>query len=157
MTDKLLPDLIPPEGLQVAEAYLAMHGDTKAVAQHLGLSVEVVDARLRDREVKGYIDRIYNETGFRNRHKLDAVMDHLINSKIDEMQETGLGSSKDIAELIQMQHRMNMDRLKAEADLYKAKAAGGPTTQTNVQNNINIPGGEDENYAKLLQALSKGK
>ncbi|QIG60738.1 hypothetical protein VPT02_162 [Vibrio phage VPT02] len=154
MTDKLLPDIIQPEGLQVAEAYLTFGGDSKKVAQELNLPVAEVDAQLKNREVKAYIDRQFHEQGFRNRHRIFGVMDQLMNMKLEEIQETGVGTSADILELAKVYHKMKMDEMKMDIERAKATAAsGGPTNQTNIQNNINIPGGEDENYMALINKL----
>lgn len=153
-TDKLLPDIIQPEGLQIAETYLMCNGDSKRAAQELSLPIEQVDAQLKNREVKAYIDRQFNEHGFRNRHRMFGVMDQLINMKLEEIQETGVGTSADILDVMKAYHKMHMDMMKMETEKAKAAAAaGGPTNQTNIQNNINMPGGDDENYMALINKL----
>jgi len=80
-------------------------------------------------------------------------MDNLIAMKLEEMVETGLGSTKDIADLLQMQHKMRMDELKAMADLEKARE-GTIRKQTNVQINTTGPSPYGEgNYGELLGKL----
>ncbi|AUG85026.1 terminase small subunit [Vibrio phage Ceto] len=153
MTDKLLPDIIQPEGLQVAETYLMLGGDSKRTAAELNLPIAEVDAQLKNREVKAYIDRQFNEQGFRNRHRIFGVMDQLINMKLEEIQETGVGTSADILDVMKTYHKMHMDMMKMEAEKAKAQGTPAPTSQTNIQNNINIPGGEDENYMALINKL----
>lgn len=154
MSDKLLPDVIQPEGLEIAEAYLMLGGDSKRVSQELDLPVATIEANLKKNEVRTYINRAFNEQGFRNKFRIFGVMDQLLNMKLDEVQETGVGTSVDIVDLVKVMHKMKMDETKAEIDLLKAQAAAGtPTTQTNIQNNINIPGGEDENYMALVNKL----
>lgn len=156
MTDKLLPDIIQPEGLQIAETYLMLGGDSKRVSQELGMSIAEVDAQLKKKEVSSYIDRQFNEVGFNNKHRLHGVMDQLINLKLEEIEETGVGTSLDIAELLKLKHKMKMDEIKAQADLLKAGGANTPTSQTNIQNNISMPGAGDENYMALLGKLAGG-
>lgn len=156
--DKLLPDIIAPESLQIAEAYLTCGGDTKLVAREMNLPVAEVDAQLKKREVKEYVNRIFYEQGFRNRHRIFGVLDQLMNMKLEEIQETGVGTSLDAVELIKVIHKMKMDEMKAETELLKAKGgAQGITQQTNIQNNFNGPGGDDENYMALMARLAGKK
>ena len=46
----------------------------------------------------------------------------MIASKTRRSQETGIYSSKDLADLLQMAHKMRMDEIKAQTDLEKAQA-----------------------------------
>lgn len=158
MSDKLLPDVIAPEGLQIAEAYLMLQGDSKKVAHELSLPIDVVDAQLKNPDVKGYINRQYNEMGFRNKFKVDAILDHVINKKLEEMEDTELGSSYDIMDILKMQQKMQNDRMKLEIEMLKLKGGNSnvPTNQTNVQNNFNLGDPEDEGYQKLMGVLLKG-
>lgn len=155
MTDKLLPDIIQPEGLQIAETYLMCGGDSKRVASELSLPVAEVEAQLKKNEVRSYINRQFNEQGFRNKFRIFGVMDQLLNMKLEEIQETQVGTSMDIVDLIKVMHKMKMDEMKMEAEMLKAQQASAPTTQTNIQNNINMPGGDDENYMSLINKLMK--
>jgi hypothetical protein len=156
--DKLLPDTIPPEGLRVAEAYLACGGDSKAAASELGMPISVIDAQLKKGEVKAYINRAYNESGFRNKFRIGAILDSIINMKLDEMQETELGSSMDIMDILKIAHKMKMDEAKAEIELEKVRAANqGPVSQTNIQNNIGVGDPSDAGYQALLSKLTGGK
>jgi molybdenum cofactor biosynthesis enzyme len=75
----------------------------------------------------------------------------MIASKLEEAQETGVYSSKDLADLLQMAHKMRMDEIKAQADAEKATAV---RTQTNVQINEGVPFGQG-NYGKLMDKLLK--
>ena len=78
----------------------------------------------------------------------------MIASKLEEAQETGIYSSKDLADLLQMAHKMRMDEIKAQTDLEKAQA-GNIKNQTNVQINESIPFGQG-NYGKLMEKLLSG-
>lgn len=154
MTDKLLPDIIQPEGLQIAETYLMLGGDSKRVSTELGIPISEVDAQLKKNEVRTFINRQFNESGFRNKHRIFGVMDQLLNMKLEEIQDTEVGTSVDIVDLIKVMHKMKMDEMKMEAEIEKAKMANAPTKQTNVQINNGVTGGSDENYMKLLQTLA---
>ena len=113
-TDLLVPDMIAPEGLEIAESYLKNSGDSRLVCQELGLPAEVVEKQLKNPEVSGYISRIFGESGFRNKHRIFGLLDQVINLKLDEMQETGLGTTMDIVDLLKTAHTMKMQELKME-------------------------------------------
>mgnify|MGYP001284498915 CR=1 FL=1 len=110
--------VISPEGLEVANTYLQF-GNIKAVCESLQVTENKVVETLNKREVKKYIDTVYLDLGYRNRQNIATVMDEMIQSKLDEAQETGMYSSKDLADLLQQAHKMRMDEIKAQADLEK--------------------------------------
>lgn len=139
---------ISPEGLEVAKAYLENKQDTLATAKSLHLPVEEVERLLNKRETKNFIDRIYYESGFRSRQRMGELMDEIISHKLQEMEETGIGSSKDIIEILALQHKMVMDRLSMEIKLLEAQNKA-PTIQINQQNNIE--GGS--RYNQLLDRI----
>lgn len=156
MTDTLLPELISPEGLNVAEAYLMAGQDRKQTAGILGMSMDTLDAMLEKREVRNYIDNIFFESGFRNREKLFGVMDVIIEKKLEELEESGMGSSADILEIMKTFHKMKMDEYKMRIEFMKAEnSSKGPTNQTNIQNNIQLPGSNDSAYMTLLENIAK--
>ena len=78
----------------------------------------------------------------------------MIQSKLDEAQESGVYSSKDLADLLQMAHRMRMDEIKAQAELDKVSSSN-IRNQTNVQINEGVPFGQG-NYGKLMDKLLNG-
>ena len=63
-------------------------------------------------------------------------------------------SSKDLADLLQMAHKMRMDEIKAQADLAKTES-NNIKNQTNVQINEAVPFGQG-NYGKLMEKLLNG-
>jgi molybdenum cofactor biosynthesis enzyme len=77
----------------------------------------------------------------------------MIESKLEEAKESGVYSNKDLADLLQMAHKMRMDEIKAQADLQKAEATN-VKSQTNVQINEGLPFGQG-NYGKLMDKLLK--
>ncbi len=109
---------------------------------------------LNKREVKKYIDTVYLDMGYRNKNNIATVLDEMIASKLEEAQESGMYSSKDLADLLQMAHKMRMDEIKAQADLEKAQG-GNIKNQTNVQINEAVPFGQG-NYGKLMEKLLNG-
>lgn len=143
---------ISPEGIEVANTYL-QYGNIREVCNYLCVPEDKVVAILNKREVKQYIDTVYLDMGYRNRNNLASVMDDMIASKLEEAVETGIYSKKDLADLLQMAHKMRMDEIKAQAELEKATTV---RNQTNVQINEGIPFGQG-NYGKLMEKLLNGR
>jgi len=145
---------ISPEGLEVANCYLQF-GNIRAVCEYMGVAENQVVEVLNKREVKKYIDTVYLDMGYRNKNNIASVLDEMIQSKLEEAQETGVYSSKDLADLLQMAHKMRMDEIKAQADLLKAESTN-IRNQTNVQiNDAGLPFGQG-NYGKLMEKLLNG-
>ena len=141
---------ISPEGLEVANSYLTF-GNIRAVVEQLGVQENKVVELLNKREVKKYIDTVYLDMGYRNKNNIATLLDEMIESKLDEAKESGVYSNKDLADLLQMAHKMRMDEIKAQADLEKAQATN-VKSQTNVQINEGLPFGQG-NYGKLMDKL----
>jgi hypothetical protein len=141
---------IAPEALEVANAYLQLC-DAKRVADELDLPTTLVTEILSRREVKAYIDHVFMDTGFNNKFEMRAAMDALIKQKFQELHESQTGSTKDIAELLQISHKMSMDLLDREIQLEKLRAGNAPTKQVNVQ--INDDGSK---YSSLISKLISG-
>ena len=95
------------------------------------------------------------DIGYRNRFKLGQTLDTIIDKKMEEAEESEMYSSKDIADLLNLAHKIRMDELKAQTELEKAKA-GNIRTQNNVQVLTDQPFGQG-NYGKLMDKLLKNK
>ena len=141
---------ISPEGLEVANSYLQF-GNIRGVCDHLQVAENKVVEILNKREVKKYIDTVYLDIGYRNKNNIGSVLDEMIASKLEEAQESGVYSGKDLADLLSMAHKMRMDEIKAQTELAKAEA-GSIKTQNNVQINSEVPFGQG-NYGKLMEKL----
>ena len=120
-----------PEGLEIANKYLTS-GSVEDVSSELNVSKDIVVSTLQKREVKQYIDTVYMDIGYRNRFKLGQTLDTIIDKRMEEAEESEMYSSKDIADLLNLAHKIRMDELKAQTELEKAKA-GNIRTQNNVQ------------------------
>jgi hypothetical protein len=141
-----------PEGLEIANAYLEK-GSIPAVCTKLGVSENEVTEILNKREIKQYIDTVFLDTGYRNRFKISETLDMLIEKKLEESEETEIYTNKDMADLLQMAHKMRIDELKAQTDLEKAKSQT-VKTQVNIQDNSGTPFGQG-NYGQLIKKLMK--
>jgi hypothetical protein len=144
---------ISPEGLEIANSYLQF-GNIRGVCDYLQVPETAVVEQLNKREVKKYIDTVYLDMGYRNKNNIGSLLDDMIASKLEEAQESGVYSSKDLADLLQMAHKMRMDEIKAQSELLKAEN-GQIKNQTNVQINEQVPFGQG-NYGKLMEKLLNG-
>lgn len=137
--------IIAPEGLLVAQAYLSNNHDILAAAKELGIPEDEAIRLYEKKETQNYISQIFNEAGFRNRDRMGRVWDEVIASKLEELDETGMGSSKDIVEILEKAHKFNMDQLKMQLEIIKAQQGNVPTIQVNNQTN--------NNYNNLLDKI----
>lgn len=144
---------ISPEALEVANCYLQCQ-DIRQVADELSIGVDQVTQYLAKREVRAYIDHVYLDIGFSNRFKMRQAMDAIIKQKFQEMTESGVGSNKDIIEILALSHKMTMEHMDRQIKLEQIRAEKPtPHNQVNVQ--INDNGGS--NYDRLLQKLMEPK
>ena len=140
-----------PEGLEIANAYLEK-GTIPAVCAELGVSEHEVSEVLNKREIKQYIDTVFLDTGYRNRFKISETLDMLIEKKLEEADETEIYTTKDMADLLQMAHKMRIEELKAQTEMEKAKAQV-VKTQVNIQDTSTVFG--QGNYGELIKKLMK--
>ena len=76
---------------------------------------------------------------------------------MEEAEESEIYSNKDLADLLQMAHKMRMDEMKAQVELEKVKAGNVKAlTQNNVHINGEVPFGQG-NYGELMKKLLKDK
>lgn len=144
--------VISPEGLEIAHCYLQNGSDSVKTAELLNIDITEVDRYLCKREVRGYIDRLFNESGFRNRDKMANVWDAILAQKLEEMDDTGMGSSKDVVEIMERMHKFNMDQLTMQLKILELEKAKEPAVVVNTQNNY---GGQ--NYNSLMEKILAGK
>lgn len=79
-------------------------------------------------------------------------MDAIIARKFEELDETGMGSTKDISELLMMSHKMTMESLAREIELEKLQQKS-----TSIKNQVNVQiNDQGTNYGNLLHKLMKG-
>ena len=141
---------ISPEALEVANCYLQTNS-SEVVAQELGVPLDRVCEILARPEVRGYVDRVFFDSGYNNRFLMRRAMDAVIKRKFEELEEAGVGSGKDIADLLHLSHKMSMDLLDREIQLQKLRTESAPQRQVNVQ--INDDGTK---YSQLIHKLISG-
>lgn len=141
---------VSPENLVICNSYLT-HQTIEATAQTLDLEPSHVAQVLSQSSSKNYISTVFQDWGFNNRFKIRSALDAVISRKFQELDEAGTGSSKDIAELLELSHKMSIKELELQILLEKARTKTSPSKVTNVQ--VNDHSGS--NYNKLLESLLK--
>lgn len=155
--DLIAPEEMSPEGMRVIEAYLEAENDLQRAADILGEPLHIVTAIFNRAEVKNYINTLFMESGFRNRDKFFGIMDTILEKKMQDLEESDLGSDADILEIMKTYHKMKMDEMAMNIKVLEAQSkVKTPLNQTNIQNNFNIPGSEDNNYMTLMKKLASG-
>ena len=143
---------ISPEALEVANCYLQLQ-DVRAVSSELNIPVSTVNEYINKREVKAYIDNVFMDLGFNNRFNIRKIMDAVIEKKLMEMDEAGIGSNKDIVDILAMSHKMSIEHLTKQIELEKLRQQHETNIRSQVNVQINDNGGS--NYGQLLQKLLK--
>lgn len=131
---------ITPEGFDVANGFLE-YGTVLDTAEQMQIPQHEVVRILQTPEIKRYLDGVYLDLGYRSRDKIGKAFDKIIEAKLEEAEESGVYSSKDLAELLMMQHKMRMDEIKAARE-------AGPTTAVQVNNQFG-----DTGMGRLMSTL----
>lgn len=143
---------ISPEALEIANAYLQSQ-DLMTVSVELNIPMEMVSQYLSRKEVKAYIDQVFFNLGFNNRFKMSEAMDAIIKKKFQELEDSEMGSTKDIADLLALKHKMTMDELDRQIKLETLR-------QSNIKNQVNVQINEGfsdgTKYGDLIQKLMTG-
>ena len=84
------------------------------------------------------------------------AMDAIIKKKFQDMHESDTGSSKDIAELLALSHKMTMEILDREIQLEKLRAEGGGGVKSQVNVQINNGLDDGSKYGSLISKLLSG-
>lgn len=109
---------ITPETLAVADSYIVL-GDISKVSQTLSMPRQDIIKILNQAPIKRYVDTIFNESGYQNRSRLMTTLDDIIDKKLTELDEAELSSKKDIADLLELSHKMRVSEMKMQLDYLK--------------------------------------
>lgn len=139
-----VPYKLSPEHLHFAQTYLSSLSLSET-AKALQITDSEASELYNNREVKKFIDTVFLQQGYLNRFKLVGLLNKIIDSKLSEAEETGIYSNKDLLDIIQTLHKINMDHEKLNIEK-------SPSKQTNVQ--VNNYG---ENLSSLLDRLVRGE
>jgi hypothetical protein len=144
---------IAPESLEVANAYLQTP-DIKKVANQLGIPPEIVSDILERKEVRNYVNSIFFSCGFSNKFQVRDLIDTIIKKKLQELDESDTGSTKDIIEILALSHKINIEMIQAEMKLEEMRTKNSIKKQVNVQ--INEAMGGTSKYSSLIERLIGG-
>lgn len=139
---------LAPEDIELVSIFVESGYDHNTTAQVLGWHPHDVKKYLERPNVKGYITTLAVDSAVRHSSELSNKLDDIIATKLQELLENEITSSKDIADLLQMQHKMRMDQAKLAIEVAKASQA---TSVRNTQVNIGGTG-----YEKLVAQLING-
>lgn len=125
-------------------------------AKLLALSEFEVSSFLNRREVKKYVDEVFLDQGYRNRGKLFKLLDTIIDSKIQEAEESEVYTSKDLLDVLALMHKMRIDEMRLikeeEARDRPKSIPKGSLEEVDANNPDQFGGG---NYGKLMRTLFK--
>lgn len=148
-SEDAMPEVISPEGATIANTYLANACSLIETSRNLNTPTHEIAAVLQQPLVKTYVNSILKENGYRHMVKIAEKIDDLVDKKWEELEEAEIGSNKDIADLLQLAHKMRLDMSK----LLQAEAIKeGPGTVRQTQ--VNVYG--EGNYGKLMEKLIDG-
>jgi len=88
---------LDPVLLSIANDYLSGKS-IPDIADEYGISPDRVTSVVEKREVKTYIDNVYATQGYLNRGKRIALINAVIEQKLQDALETGIYSKKDLLE-----------------------------------------------------------
>ena len=115
---------LDPVLLAIANDYLAGKSiDT--IADEYGISQDRVTTVIEKREVKQYIDNVFATQGYLNRVRRIALINSVIDQKVQEAVETGIYSKKDLLDW--MKHI-------AEVEATLKPVAKGPAVAVQINN-----------------------
>lgn len=146
-SEDAMPEQISPEGAKIANTYLANACSINDTSRVLDIPTHEISAMLQQPLVKTYVNSILREHGYRHMVQIATKLDEVIDRKWEELEEAEIGSNKDIADLLQLAHKMRLDM----SNLLQ-KDAPGPSVQKNTQ--VNVYG--EGNYGKLMEKLING-
>ena len=70
--------------------------DIEKLSEEYGITEDRVTSVIEKKEVKSYIDSVFATQGYLNRIKRVALINRVIDQKIEEAMETGIYSKKDL-------------------------------------------------------------
>lgn len=148
-SEDALPQQISPEGANIANTYLQCACSIIKTSKLLDVPTHEISATLHQPLVKTYVNSILRENGYRHMVAIAEKLDDLVERKWDELNEAEIGSNKDIADLLALAYKMQLDMAKVlQVDVAKAPPGITKNTQVNVYG--------EGSYGKLMEKLIKG-
>ena len=139
---------VSPEDLEVLNCYLQTT-DLTMTAKELGITEIQAAQILKKKEVKKVVDTVFLEKGYLNRFRIQDILGTVIAAKMEEAEESGMYTNKDLIDILSLMHKIQVDERKLAID---AEKAATPTNQNNIQ--VNEYGA---NYGDLMHRILEGK
>ena len=136
--------VLTPEGFDIADAYI-MYGSVEDTAAQTGIARHEIVTALQKPEVKRYLDGVYLDAGYRNRNKIGAALDRIIEKKLEDAEETEVFTNKDLVDLLTLAHKIRIDEAKMLDNNNNTKVA------------VQIANFGEGNYGKLMEKLIGSK
>jgi len=92
---------LDPIVLSIANDYLAGK-EILEIADMYNVEPDRVSAIIEKKEVKSYIDNVYLSQGYLNRVRRLSIINKVIENKLEEAEETGIYSKKDLLDWLKM-------------------------------------------------------
>ncbi len=115
---------LDPVVLAIANDYLSGKS-IETIADEYGITTDRVTAVVEKREVKTYIDNVFATQGYLNRARRIALINQVIDQKVQDAIETGIYSKKDLLDW--MKHL-------AEVEATLKPQAKGPAVAVQINN-----------------------
>jgi len=115
---------LDPVVLAIANDYLSGKS-IETIADEYGITADRVTAVVEKREVKTYIDNVFATQGYLNRARRIALINQVIDQKVQDAIETGIYSKKDLLDW--MKHL-------AEVEATLKPQAKGPAVAVQINN-----------------------
>lgn len=123
--------------------------DVSETASQLSIPINQVVSYLGKPEIQRYITEVFMNSGYRNRFKLGALLDKIIDDKLMELSEAGITSSKDIIEILAMVQKFRKEEMDHALKMEELRV-GKPKRQTNIQVNNNNENGKKTSIFEQL-------
>lgn len=105
LNDALAPPALDPGLLTVANDYLAGQSIDEIAKNHL-LTMDQVTSIIDNKDVKSYIDNVFLSQGYLNRAKRLALINKVIDNKVQEAMESEVYTKKDLLDWMKLLNDM---------------------------------------------------
>ena len=105
LNDSLAPPALDPGLLTVANDYLAGQSIDEIAKNHL-LTMDQVTSIIDNKDVKSYIDNVFLSQGYLNRAKRLALINKVIDNKVQEAMESEVYTKKDLLDWMKLLNDM---------------------------------------------------
>jgi hypothetical protein len=105
LNSSLAPPPLDPSLLTVANDYLAGQSIDEIAKNH-SLTMDQVTSIIENKDIKSYVDNVFLSQGYLNRAKRLAVINKVIDEKLQEAFESGVYTKKDLLDWMKLLNDM---------------------------------------------------